>query len=142
MIKNFLDSDREEPVNETESTISGIFGSVPEPLNLHESAGENPSANAEKPVSEPSTESVTLSSAADYKPPTAGQAVRMTGLAWSAGISLFGSIIFMLIIGWFADLLLGTSPWGKVAGIVLGSIIGFIQFFRINSEILRTGKGE
>ncbi len=79
---------------------------------------------------------------AAYSPPTSSQAIRMTGLAWSAGIALFGSILVMLIVGWFADLLLGSSPWGKVAGIVIGSIIGFIQFFRINSEILRAGKGD
>jgi F0F1-type ATP synthase assembly protein I len=44
-------------------------------------------------------------------------------------------MVFMLLLGWFADLLLGSSPWGIVAGIVLGSIIGFIQFFRITSQI-------
>ena len=37
----------------------------------------------------------------------------------------------MLILGWGADLLLGSAPWGIVGGIVLGSLIGFIQFFRI-----------
>lgn len=66
----------------------------------------------------------------------------MTGLAWSAGISLFGSIIFLLIIGWFADLLLGSSPWGIVGGIVLGSVIGFIQFFRMNAEIFKRSEND
>jgi F0F1-type ATP synthase assembly protein I len=65
----------------------------------------------------------------------------MAGLAWTAGIMFFGSIAFMLILGWLVDLLIGSSPWGIVAGIVLGSIIGFVQFFRINAEILRTPKG-
>ena len=72
-----------------------------------------------------------------YEPPTAGDSVRMAGLAWSVGITLFGSIVFMLVIGWLADTLLGTSPWGIVVGVVIGSIIGFVQLFRINREIFR-----
>lgn len=137
MIKNLLDSDVDDEVNESDAGNLGIFGSSPEPLSLFDPADETPAESSKNAESGPSH-----SSGSDYTPPTAGQAVRMTGLAWSAGISLFGSIIFMLIIGWFADLLLGTSPWGKVTGIVVGSVIGFIQFFRINSEILRTSKSD
>ena len=74
---------------------------------------------------------------ADYSPPSDGETVRRTGLAWSAGISFFGAIVFMLFLGWIADLLLGSSPWGLVGGIVLGSIIGFLQFFRITSQIFQ-----
>jgi F0F1-type ATP synthase assembly protein I len=73
----------------------------------------------------------------DYSPPSEGETIRQTGLAWSAGISFFGAIVFMLFLGWIADLLLGSSPWGLVGGIVLGSIIGFIQFFRITSQIFQ-----
>jgi F0F1-type ATP synthase assembly protein I len=72
-----------------------------------------------------------------YKPPTTDETVRQSGLAWSAGIVFFGSIVFMLIFGWFADQLLGSAPWGLVGGIVLGAVIGFIQFFRITSQIFR-----
>ena len=70
------------------------------------------------------------------KPESNAETARKSGLAMSAAIALFGSVVFLLIIGWFADLLLGTSPWGIVAGIVLGSIIGFVQFFRTTSQIL------
>ncbi len=62
---------------------------------------------------------------------------RKSGLAWSAAIALFGSVVFMLVLGWFADVLLGSSPWGIVTGIVIGSAIGFLQFFRITSQIIR-----
>lgn len=62
---------------------------------------------------------------------------RKSGLAYAAAITLFASVAFLLIIGWFADLLMGTSPWGKVGGIVLGSLIGFFQFFRMTSQILK-----
>jgi F0F1-type ATP synthase assembly protein I len=71
----------------------------------------------------------------NYSPPSPDETVRRSGLAWSAGISFFGAIVFMLFLGWLADWLLGSSPWGLVGGIVLGSIIGFLQFFRITSQI-------
>jgi F0F1-type ATP synthase assembly protein I len=61
--------------------------------------------------------------------------IRKSGLAYTAAIAFFASVVFMLVIGWGADLLFGSSPWGIVIGIVLGSIIGFVQFFRINSQI-------
>lgn len=72
-----------------------------------------------------------------YEPQSKADAIRGAGLAWSAGIIFFGSIVFMLILGWGADLLLGSTPWGIVGGIVLGSLIGFIQFFRISSQIFK-----
>lgn len=68
------------------------------------------------------------------------ETARNSGLAYAAAITLFGAVIFMMIIGWFADLLLGSSPWGIVGGIVLGSIIGFIQFFRVTSQIFKDRK--
>ncbi len=73
----------------------------------------------------------------DFKPESLAETARKSGLAYAAGITLFGSIVFLMGLGWFADLLLGTSPWGIVGGIVLGSIIGFVQFFRITSQIFR-----
>lgn len=69
-----------------------------------------------------------------------GETMRKTGLAWSAAIVFFGSVVFMLILGWFADLLFGSSPWGIVVGIIFGSIIGFMQFFRITSRIINPSK--
>ena len=70
-----------------------------------------------------------------YVPETEDETVQQGGLAWSAGIVFFSSVAFMLFLGWIADLLMGSSPWGLVGGIVLGSIIGFVQFFRITSQI-------
>ncbi|MBV9216419.1 MAG: AtpZ/AtpI family protein [Acidobacteria bacterium] len=70
-----------------------------------------------------------------YSAEEPAETVRRSGLAWSAGIVFVGSVAFMLFIGWLADLVLGSSPWGLVGGIVIGSIIGFIQFFRLTSQI-------
>jgi len=75
-----------------------------------------------------------------YTPETPEETIRQSGLAWSAGIVFFSSIVFMLFLGWIADLFLQSSPWGLVGGIILGSIIGFVQFFRITSQIFNTKK--
>jgi F0F1-type ATP synthase assembly protein I len=73
----------------------------------------------------------------NYTAPTTAQTIRNSGLAWSAGVVLFGSVVFMMIFGWFADLLFGSSPYGIIGGIILGGIIGFIQLFRITSQIYK-----
>ncbi len=77
-----------------------------------------------------------------YKPETADETARRGSLAWSAGIVFFSSVAFMLLFGWVVDYLLQVSPWGIVGGIILGSIIGFIQFFRISSQIFNPSKAE
>lgn len=77
----------------------------------------------------------------DYEPPavpeTLSDVVRNSGLAYAAGLSLVASVVFMLLVGWFVDLFLGSAPYGVVGGIVLGAVIGFIQFFRLASRIFK-----
>lgn len=73
----------------------------------------------------------------EAEPLSIAETVRKSGLAWSAAIALFGAVIAMLLIGWGADLLFGSSPWGIVIGILIGAAIGFFQFFRITGEILK-----
>ncbi len=73
----------------------------------------------------------------EYAPESQSESIRQSGMAWSAAIALFGSVVFFMIIGWFADLLLGTAPWSLVGGIVIGGIMGFVQFFRISSRIFK-----
>ena len=68
---------------------------------------------------------------------TAEETVRRTGLAFTTGVAFFGAVVFMLVLGWLADLFLGSSPWGIVVGIVLGAMIGFIQLFRTSSQIFK-----
>ena len=73
----------------------------------------------------------------EAQPLSTAETVRTSGLAWSAAIALVGAVVVMLVIGWGADLLLGSSPWGIVIGIIIGAGIGFLQFFRITSEIFK-----
>lgn len=77
----------------------------------------------------------------DFDPPlepmTFAETVRNSGLAYAAGLTLFASVVFMLLLGWFVDLLAGTAPYGVVGGIVLGAVIGFVQFFRLTSQIFK-----
>ena len=118
MNKSFLDSDQvdEGPPRRTSGELISLLS--PDESKIHRQQGE--------PLKFAQTESL---STAD--------AVRKSGLAYSAGIAFFASVVFMLVIGWGADLLFGSSPWGIVLGIVLGSIIGFVQFFRITSQIFK-----
>jgi len=112
--KSFLDSDEieDEPRKSTGGEVISILSAEEDPKVLQTDYSASP-------------------------PETMAETVRSSGLAYSAGISLFASVVFMLVIGWGADLLLGTSPWGIVFGIVLGAIIGFVQFFRITSRIFK-----
>lgn len=74
---------------------------------------------------------------AAYEPDTQAETMRKSGLAYAAAITLFGAVVFMMILGWGFDLLFGSSPWGVVGGIVLGALIGFVQFFRLSSQIFK-----
>ena len=114
MIKNLMDSDEDPPPDEkpSSSVVTSIFDET----------------------AKPDDEPFVLSEA---EPQSLSETVRQSGLAYSAGIALFASVVFMLLIGWGADLLLGSSPWGIVSGIVLGALIGFVQFFRLTSQIFK-----
>ena len=60
---------------------------------------------------------------------------RKSGLAYAAALSLFFSVAALCGVGWALDRWLGTKPWLLVAGIVLGAIVGFYQFFRLTSTL-------
>lgn len=124
MIKSLLDDDNPR-VAPAETTPTPLDPAGSGGLNLFDLSDAADSKREEYLVSPPAErESI-------------AETVRQSGLAWSAGIAFFAAVVFMLILGWGADLLLGSSPWGIIGGIVLGSIIGFIQFFRITSQIFK-----
>jgi ATP synthase protein I len=60
---------------------------------------------------------------------------RKSGVAYAAALSLFFSVAALCGVGWVLDRWLGTKPWLLVAGIVLGAIVGFYQFFRLTSTL-------
>ncbi len=126
MIKSLLTDDEPEPQPEAKPRSGApVFGGSV--LNLFDSddrAGDGLGTSEPFVISESEPESM-------------AETVRRSGLAWSAGVAFFAAVVFMLILGWGADVLLGTSPWGIVAGVILGSVIGFVQFFRITSQIFK-----
>ena len=117
MIKNLLDGE-EAPKDEPEEKgrkMPHLFSTEPTVTTLFANEPAEPTpVNAEGEA----TETIHR---AEYTPPTSDESIRMTGLAWSAGITLFASIVFMMLFGWFAGLLFGSAPWGLVGGMVLGS---------------------
>jgi ATP synthase protein I len=58
-----------------------------------------------------------------------------SSVVYGAVISLAFSIVSCLLAGWALDRWLGTSPWLIVAGILVGSVAGFMQFIRLMSRI-------
>jgi ATP synthase protein I len=48
----------------------------------------------------------------------------------SIGLVLVVSTIIGLVGGYYADRLLGTSPWLLLVGLVLGIVAGFVNLFR------------
>ena len=65
----------------------------------------------------------------------AQQAARSGGVAYAAGLAIFFSVVAFLGFGYMLDRWLGTDPWLMVAGVVLGSAVGFYEFIRIMSRI-------
>lgn len=58
---------------------------------------------------------------------------RMAGV----GMEFAAAIIVMGAIGWFLDWLFGLSPWGLVAGMALGFVVGLWQLIRVGMRSLR-----
>lgn len=48
---------------------------------------------------------------------------------WMHGGSFLSSILAGTLLGYFADMWLGTDPWLVVAGVVLGSYAGFLKMW-------------
>lgn len=77
-----------------------------------------------------------------FIPESPAEIIRKSGLAWSAAIVLFGSVVFLMVLGWLFDWIFGSEPWGVVLGIFVGGAIGFFQFFKITSQILKDPQSE
>lgn len=125
----------EKLLEEEDETYKNLTETVNSEAKTEIENPENQPLISSEPVAEsPKQESNTMF---NFEPETPDETMRKSGLAYSAAIILLASVIFMMILGWFADLLIGSSPWGIVGGIILGGLIGFIQFFRIASSIFK-----
>ena len=52
------------------------------------------------------------------------------------GTQLAASVVVLGGGGWLVDSWLGTEPWGLVAGLSVGSAVGFYQFLRNVQRLL------
>ena len=156
MIKNLLDAD-ENPPEGTKVIIEETTIEAPHTANMGDAVSSDRTVDAENTLELSPLETANAAPVGDnftdaskvednrtvpfqtalFEPESQAETVRKSGLAYAAAITLFAAVVFMMIIGWGADLLLGTSPWGIAAGIVLGALIGFIQFFRMTAQILK-----
>lgn len=53
--------------------------------------------------------------------------IRRAGPAATASYSLIGAILLLGGAGVLADRWLGSAPWGVLAGLALGLVVGFYQ---------------
>jgi F0F1-type ATP synthase assembly protein I len=60
---------------------------------------------------------------------------RKSGLAYSAGLALFVSVAVFGGIGLAIDRSFVLTPWFTVGGIVIGTAVGFYEFFKITSRL-------
>ena len=108
-----------------------IFGDIISRMNMIEKPTEyledEPDYDAEK---EEPVESL------PYTPDSPDEGIRKSGLAYSAGIALFGAVAVMVLAGLGIDAYFGSAPLGLVGGVFIGAGLGFYQFFRITSQII------
>ena len=64
--------------------------------------------------------------------------MRTAGRVSAVGMEFAGAVIGCLLIGWWADGKLGSSPWLAVLGILLGSAVGFKAVYRAAKTMQRT----
>ncbi len=57
--------------------------------------------------------------------------VRRSGPAASAGYTLIGALLLLGGIGYAVDAWQGTTPWGLLAGLILGIVVGFYELAKV-----------
>ncbi len=58
------------------------------------------------------------------------QVAAAMGDGWIQGGSFLGSILSGTLLGYLADMWLGTDPWLVVTGVLLGSYAGFMNVWQ------------
>jgi len=72
--------------------------------------------------------------------PGLGQVYRNVAPYMSLGIQLAASVVFFLLIGWWLDTRMETSPTFTLIGLLLGFVGGMIKFFRSAAEMSKREK--
>jgi hypothetical protein len=131
-----------EPIQQSELTSQPLETVSPSPLDQIFAHHRKDEIKTETPRFEsaappPANEMPGLFQTSEPQSLSTAETLRQSGLAWSAAIGLFGSIVFMLILGWIFDTLTGASPFGIIVGIIIGAGVGFYQFFRVTSQIFK-----
>ena len=118
MIKNLLDDEDTGTKKESDEDIS-TFEKVKNTTPLVSIDDETIEKGSSDSVQEKTSSSMSQSKLdvagqkeedplLDFVLTSEADTARNTGLAFSAGIGLFGSVVFMMILGWLVDL--GFSP--------------------------------
>lgn len=51
------------------------------------------------------------------------------------GVQLAAAVCVCAGVGWWIDRTFGTQPWVLLGGVVVGSIVGLVQFFRVVAQL-------
>lgn len=66
---------------------------------------------------------------------------RAVSQGWLQGGSFTASILSGTLLGYLADMWLGTDPWLVVAGILLGSYSGFMNMWHYSKKMEEAERG-
>lgn len=66
---------------------------------------------------------------------TTTQVGRAVNDGWMEGGSFVSSILAGMLLGYLADLWLGTDPWLVVIGILAGSYSGFVRVWKYSEKM-------
>jgi ATP synthase protein I len=66
---------------------------------------------------------------------------RAVSEGWLQGGSFSASILSGTLLGYLADMWLGTAPWLVVVGILLGSYSGFMNMWHYSKKSEEAGRG-
>ena len=66
---------------------------------------------------------------------TTTQIGRAVNDGWMEGASFVSSILAGALLGYLADLWLGTDPWLVVVGILAGTYSGFVRAWRYSEKM-------
>lgn len=72
--------------------------------------------------------------------PGLGQAYRNVSPYLTLGIQLAAAVVFFLLIGWWLDTRMETSPTFTLVGLFLGFVGGMIKFFRSAAQMSEKDK--